>query len=99
MPAMVVRYHTVLRLVAAVLALVVPSCVTSPPPAAARGGDLSPMARMWASPLDLGRVGGTLRQPGILCRLRGGTSLPARQGSLIEKERPAESEVAAARSV
>lgn len=54
------------------------------------------MARMWASPLDLGRVGGTLRQPGILCRLRGGTSLPARQGSLIEKERPAESEVAAA---
>lgn len=106
-------HRTVLRLVAAVLALVVPSCVTSPPPAAVRGGDWAPTVRPGAGAppgaMRGNRNGGhsgarvcagrDLRQPGLLCRLRGGAALPARQGSTIEKEKAADSEVAAARSL
>ena len=105
-------HRTVLRLVAAVLALVVPSCVTLPPPAAVRGGDWAPTVRPGAGAppgaMRGNRNGGhsgarvcagrDLRQPGLLCRLRGGAALPARQGSTIEKEKAADSEVAAARS-
>ena len=106
-------HRNVLRLVAVVLALVVPCCVTSPLPVAVLGCDWAPTVRPGAGGPPGARpghrngahagarvcAGRDLRQPGLLCRLRGGAALPARQGSTIEKEKAADSEVAAARSL
>ena len=104
------HFRLVFTLVAFLLAH---SCVTSPPPAAhwtdGRPGAV-PDHRYGACGTIMGRnsVFGArgMLQAGLLCRLhspsrlvnrlRGG-ALPVRQGSTIEKEKPAENEVDAAR--
>jgi len=95
-----------MQLVAALLALLLLqtcTCVTSPSPVIAKYGIVLPAQH--GSPM-LGHGIAQREQPavGLLCRLRGGasdpvSSLPMRQGSSIEKEKPAASEVEAARCV
>ena len=79
-----------IRLVTTLLILIVQSCVTSP---------LLPPRRATRSSSLRGSVleRRELRVGGLLCRLRGGSSLPVRQGSTIEKEKQAGSEVESAR--
>lgn len=78
-----------IRLVTTLLILIVQSCVTSP---------LLPPRRATRSSSLRGSVleRRELRVGGLLCRLRGGSSLPVRQGSTIEKEKQAGSEVESA---
>jgi len=95
-----------MRLVAALLALLLLqtcTCVTSPSPVIAKYLIVLPTEH--GSPM-LGHGIAQREQPavGLLCHLRGGagdpgSSLPMRQGSSIEKEKPASSEVEAARCV